>query len=237
MPGPLAGTLNAENAPPQADRSGLFLPGYATPPQAPQRDATFADMGRVALSGIGAAMSLPRIMAWNAGPAMVGRSGQGPQTGTELLSRLGMNPDSGLTGALGAGVEMAADPMTLLGSAGMRMASARNAAPATTSIAEQMAARPEQGRIAWSTTRPPPQPAPSPTPAWGGNLPLSSYGQAPGVSPSFLQGPMPAGGYPNFPTPLSTQSFMTPASNGGHAANRLQRFLPQPQRTAAPIDY
>lgn len=71
--------------------------------------------GNAIMGGLSDVLSAPRKALWGAGPALVGRDGQGPQTGHDLLSRLGMNPDSGLTHALGFGAEVATDPFTLAG--------------------------------------------------------------------------------------------------------------------------
>ncbi len=139
----LAGTLNDLGAG-DAPAPGLVLQGQGPlqPQQPPQREMTLGQIANVGLQGVGAAMSLPRIMAWNAGPAMVGRSGQGPQTGAELLGRLGMDQNSGLTQALGAGTEMVADPMMLMGG-GLFGRTSRAAAPAE-SAAGGIAQRLEQ---------------------------------------------------------------------------------------------
>ncbi len=131
MPGPLEGTLNALNADPQAS-SGLRIPGYRfdNTPQAPQREMGLNDLvGRLA-SMAGQATGIPRQLAWNAGPALVGRPGEGPQNGAELFSRLGLDPNSPLQRAaghgLGAGLDFMADPLQLVG---MGLTRARAAAP------------------------------------------------------------------------------------------------------------
>lgn len=86
---------------------------------------SWGDLGNAALAGLDG----PRRAVWNLGPALVGRSGQGPQNGAELFSRLGMNgPTSGAIGAgLGAGLDLVANPMNLAGMGFGRVAPAAGA--------------------------------------------------------------------------------------------------------------
>lgn len=122
MPGPLAGTLNALNAPPQLpEQRGLVIPTAppSSPRQPPQREMGLGEiLGK--LGGMAAQTTqIPRMMAWNLGPALVGRSGEGPQTGAEALQGLGLNYDSPWQRALGHGggkaLDLLADPMNLIG--------------------------------------------------------------------------------------------------------------------------
>lgn len=105
--------------------TGLSLPGQGPyiPPYVPSwgnREPTLGEMAGVGLQGVGAALSIPRMMAWNAGPALVGHAGEGPQNGAELLHRLGMvdlnSPTQRAIGAgTGAALDMLADPINLIG--------------------------------------------------------------------------------------------------------------------------
>lgn len=121
LPEILPGTLNALNAPSQ-EPAGLRLPGYQfgnEPIAPPLREPSLGDIGGTLARLAGAGMSIPKILAWNAGPAIVGRSGQGPQNGAELFGSLGLDPESPWQRAaghgLGAALDMAADPVNLLG--------------------------------------------------------------------------------------------------------------------------
>lgn len=122
MPGPLAGTLNALNAPPQLpEQRGLVIPTAppSGPRQPPQREMGLGEiLGK--LGGMAAQTTqIPRMMAWNLGPALVGRSGEGPQTGAEALQGVGLNYDSPWQRALGHGggkaLDLLADPVNLIG--------------------------------------------------------------------------------------------------------------------------
>ena len=245
---PLPGTLNAQGYSPTPLPTGLSLPGQG-PVSQPQREMTLGQMGNVGLQGIGASLSIPRLMAWNAGPAMVGRSGEGPQNGAELLGRLGMNQQGPAAQGLGAGLDLLADPMNLVVLGAARGASAPSA---LTRRLEQMAgsglgdaaaaegarvaaANPETLRRLGVTVPAPPRPSspfaatrptgvspPAPVPY----RPVTSFPEAPG-SPSFLQSP--TGPYPSFSTPLTTERFLNPPSNP--LMNRL-RQMAAPARTA-----
>jgi hypothetical protein len=78
------------------------------------------------LGQVGDALAMPRKLLWSGANALynaaTGSSGEAPESGTELLGRLGMDPDSPWTKALGFGVEALTDPLTyaggLLGRAG-----------------------------------------------------------------------------------------------------------------------
>lgn len=251
---------------------------------------SWGELGNAGLAGLDA----PRQAIWNLGPALVGRSGQGPKDGRELLGAIGMNPDSPAAHGLGKGLDLVANPMNLAGmgmfgraAAGTGAArtaapeaavtlagrleqmagsglqgqlaarpasgavggisevaagSAARAAPATSEIAAQMAARgPASGPspASWATTRPPPA-STTPLPR-GRSVPISTIAESPG-SPSWLQQSATEfpNGYPNFPTPLVTQSLGAPAANaaaetGGGILGRLQRMAPQRQVPA--MDY
>lgn len=158
MPGPLAGTLNALNAPTQAD-GGFYLPAGASAPRAQQREMGLNEIIGKLAGMAGEATRIPQMTAWNLGPALVGRSGQGPQTGAEALQRLGLNYNSPGQRALGAGagkaLDLLADPLNLVG-AGGRTAPAAASAAQTGDLARRLeqfagpgvasARRAEQGR-------------------------------------------------------------------------------------------
>ncbi len=123
---------------------------------------TWGELGNAGLAGLDG----PRQAIWNLGPTLVGRPGQGPQNGRELLGAIGMNSDSPMAHGLGKGIDLVANPMNL---AGMGMfgrasgaggaapevaAAARSAAPSSASLAgrlETMAGPGLQGSLA---TRP-----------------------------------------------------------------------------------
>lgn len=247
----------------------------AIPFQGVTFDNLLPSLGDAMLSAFGTIASAPRRALWDVGPSLVGRSGQGPQTGTEMLGRLGMDRDSGLTQALGFGAEVAGDPLTMMSALGHAGRAAPAVADGAGNIAQRLeqfagqgltgtlASRPASGSLGGlsqvAAHSPPPVPSvaaqmaargPAPAaarlprpdfkpvargPAWGGNLDPSTFGYAPGVSPSFLQPSVttpgityPSVGYPNFPTPLATQSLMTPAGGAqqsGQLADRLQRLI------------
>lgn len=138
LPGqPLPGSLNALfSPPPQA--AGLVVPGAPSGPvQTPQREMGLGDIGRSVLGMAGQTLDIPRMLAWNAGPALVGRSGQGPQTGADALQRLGLNYDSPVQRAighgLGIGLDLVANPMNLVG-----MGAARGATPAAANLTRRL---------------------------------------------------------------------------------------------------
>jgi hypothetical protein len=66
-----------------------------------------------ALGGVSDVLSAPRRMLWNGVAGALGTDA--PDSGSELLGRLGMDKDSMLTHALGFGVEAMTDPMTYAG--------------------------------------------------------------------------------------------------------------------------
>lgn len=72
-----------------------------------------------ALGQLGDALSTPRRIAWGGINAMLQPFGlaadEAPATGTEFLANLGMDPESGLTQAVGMGTEILGDPLTWLG--------------------------------------------------------------------------------------------------------------------------
>lgn len=155
MPGPLAGSLNALSAPQYDDPGGLVIPGgnpggpYV--PRPPQREYGLNEiLGK--LGGMaGATLDVPRLMAYNLGPALVGRPGQGPQTGAELLGRLGLDPNSPTQRAIGHGggaaLDMLANPINLLTMGGGGAAANRVAGPLTSRL-EAMAGEGLAGRLA-----------------------------------------------------------------------------------------
>jgi len=260
VPGPLAGSLNAQNAP-QADAGGLYLPGYGSPTPAPQPELSLGQIGQTALNGVGAAISIPRLMAWNIGPAIVGKTGQGPQNGAELFQRLGMNYDSpaqrALGHGLGAGLDMLADP-TLLAGIGSKAASPlasrleqfagsglQDAAAASQVRAAQPIAMQPGSSLAAAMRRMPINPpalvgAPSPmvAPQVSGRLGRMA---GPGLEYQFGRAGAAAGAadMPNFPTPLVSEAFL---GGGGGATNtaagRLGRMTaPRSPQPVGPMDY
>src|SRR5262245_4596506 len=103
---------------------------------------TWGELGNAGLAGLDG----PRQALFNLGPFLVGRSGQGPQTGSELLSRLGANPDSAWTTGLGMGIDLVADPTNLVGMGAANRAAqggraagrAVNAAPEAAGLAQRL---------------------------------------------------------------------------------------------------
>lgn len=92
-----------------------------------------ANLGRAILNAGQTMLSAPRQAAWDIGPTLVGRSGQGPQSGAEALQRLGLDYNSpgqrALGHGLGAGLDMTADPLMLSGMGFGRAAGTGAAAP------------------------------------------------------------------------------------------------------------
>lgn len=72
---------------------------------------SWGELGNAGLAGLDG----PRQAIWNLGPALVGRSGQGPQNGAELFGRLGMDQQGPAAQGLGAGLDLVANPMNLAG--------------------------------------------------------------------------------------------------------------------------
>lgn len=237
-------------------------------------DNLLPSLGEAILGAAGTIASAPRQALWGIGPALVGQSGQGPQSGVDLLSRLGMDPNSGMTRAMGFGAEMVGDPMMLMGAAslagrGVQQAAGRQVASplaarleqyAGGGLADTLTSRPaanaigdlggQAGARAGAMARPsmsasvPQAVAPSiddavaqqiaarqgqPVRAAGGYLEPPSFSNFSDHSPSFLQAPPGPRGYPNFPTPLSTERFMPGAApTSSPLAGRLQRMTAPP---------
>jgi hypothetical protein len=85
----------------------------------------------IPLQSAAAVADFPRQAAYNVGPALVGRAGQGPQTGAEMFQRAGLDYDvpwqRALGAGAGAGMDMLANPLNLIG---MGAGGAGRAAPA-----------------------------------------------------------------------------------------------------------
>ncbi len=128
---PLPGTLNElfsrrqqeQDAEPRSlvpDPTRGFVPSTPVPAAPPQeRTPTTREVANTLMGVVGAGMSIPKRVLWNLGPALVGRSGEGPQTGAEALQRLGLDYNSPGQRALGHGagaaLDLLGDPMNLMG--------------------------------------------------------------------------------------------------------------------------
>lgn len=83
-------------------------------------------LGGAALGGVlGSIFDLPRQMLWQGVwgtgvPRALGLGEEAPETGAQLMGRLGMDEGSPLARALGVGAELVLDPFTLMGGVGGR---------------------------------------------------------------------------------------------------------------------
>jgi hypothetical protein len=201
---------------------------------------TWGDLGNAGLAGLDG----PRQAVWNLGPTLVGRSGQGPKTGAEMLGRLGMEERGPAAQGFGKAIDLIANPMNLAGMGMLnRATAARSVAPEAAALttrlermagsglqqAEQAAAR----RTAQATgaSAPPLQGAPTsiarPVP------PLASPGAGFRLDPAQLRvdqlnSPL---FNPNLPvyglgTPAFSQTAPAAAPATSVLLNRLQRLIP-----------
>lgn len=120
---------------------GLVIPGANRPYQTPPRERGLNEMiGGLGGMALEASDIVPRYAAWNLGPMLVGRNGQGPLNGADALRGAGILQGShgqrAMAAGLGAGLDFLGQPMMLGGVGAGRAASAN---PVTARLARMVA--------------------------------------------------------------------------------------------------